>query len=517
MRSRWQEPAAFLSAAGVLVAVSALPLASLLAGATFEVRRSLAVLTSASTWDLFGRSLLLASSVTAAALVLGVPLGFLLGKGDVIGRSACWLLQAFPMFLPPFLLGLGWFQLLGRQGLVGSEATASFLFGSAGAVIILTLAFTPVVTTLTALALQGADPSYEEAARTVAGPWQVATRILLPVAWPAAALGGIVVFALAFSELGVPMFLRVRVYPVAVFARLGGVEYAPGEAFALVLPLLGVALGLLLMEHRVGRHRLFNVLGLRLSREPIPLGVWRKPATGFAWTLTFLGLFPVGALFHRALTGGGLSRAGEWLGSSVLNSLVTAAAAATILTGTGLVLGHASARMRRYAGALDGLALLAFVTPAAALGVGLIQVWNRPAASAVYGSVAILVVGYVARYAILGLRPLAVAIGQGPPSLEEAAAVSGAGYFRRLLRIVAPLHVRALVVTWLLVAVFCLRDLETSALYYPPGKEPLAVRIFTLEANGPEPVVAGLACAQVALTGFIVALGLLVLRARKGS
>src|SRR2546422_678685 len=409
MRSRWQEPAAFFFAAALLLVVSALPLASLLTEAAFGARRTVAVLSSTSTWALFGRSLLLASSVTAAALLVGVPLGFLLGKRDLPGRSACWLLHGFPMFLPPFLLALGWFQLLGRQGLLGSEAASSFLFGPGGAVLVLTLAFTPVVTSFTALALQGVDPSYEEAARTVARPWRVATRILLPAAWPAAALGGIVVFALAFSELGVPMFLRVRVYPVAVFARLGGVDYAPGEAFALVLPLLVVALGLLLTARWVGRRRPLTVRGLGLSREPIPLGVWRKPASSFVWAFTFLGLLPLGALFHRALMGRGFLQVGQWLGSSISNSLVTAAAAATLLTGAGLVLGHATARIRRGAGALDGLALLAFVTPATALGVGLIQGWNHPAVSAVYGSAAILVVGYAARYSILGLRPLAVA------------------------------------------------------------------------------------------------------------
>jgi hypothetical protein len=44
---------------------------------------------------------------------------------------------------------------------------------------------------------------------------------------------------------------------------------------------------------------------------------------------------------------------------------------------------------------LDTLAMLAFVLPASVLGVGLIAVWNRPATGALYGSMAILVIGYV--------------------------------------------------------------------------------------------------------------------------
>src|SRR5207244_11384105 len=97
----------------------------------------------------------------------------------------------------------------------------------------------------------------------VARPWQVSTRILLPAARPAIALAAIVVFALALSELGVPMFLRVDVFPAAVFARLGGIEYAPGEAFVLVLPLVPIALFLLVLERRFVGARSFSVAGLR--------------------------------------------------------------------------------------------------------------------------------------------------------------------------------------------------------------------------------------------------------------
>ena len=49
------------------------------------------------------------------------------------------------------------------------------------------------------------------------------------------------------------------------------------------------------------------------------------------------------------------------------------------------------------------------------------------------------------------------------------------------------------------------------ALFYPPGGEPLTVRIFTLEANGPEAVVSGLAAIHIGITFAVVgvaALGL---------
>jgi iron(III) transport system permease protein len=108
---------------------------------------------------------------------------------------------------------------------------------------------------------------------------------------------------------------------------------------------------------------------------------------------------------------------------------------------------------------------------------------------------------------VIGVRTLAVVVSQSAPQLEEAAAVSGAGFLRRLTRIVAPMHARGLAFAWLLALVFCLRDLETAVMYYPPAGEPTTVRIFTLEANGPEAVVAALASAHVAITAAVLVLG----------
>ena len=67
---------------------------------------------------------------------------------------------------------------------------------------------------------------------------------------------------------------------------------------------------------------------------------------------------------------------------------------------------------------------------------------------------------------------------------------------------------------WLLTLVFCLRDLETAILFYPAGGEPLAVRIFTLEANGPPAVVAGLCVLHIVITAAALSLGMLLVRRR---
>lgn len=496
----------FSAAALILVVAAVAPLVALAAeGASAGAFDLLLV---PSTWRLLTSTVAVSAAVTVIAVVIGVPLGFVLGRTDVIGRRVLLLVHAFPLFVPPFLLGLGWFHLLGREGLVGGELTSRLLFGRIGVLCVLALAFTPIVTMMTALGLQGIDPSLEDAGRVVAKPWRVATRILLPIAWPSTALAAIVVFALAFAELGVPMFLRAPAYPAAVFARLGGIDYAPGEAFVLVIPQLAIAVVLLVLERRWIGRRPFGVLGLRRDHRPLALGPWRSSATIGCIAITLVGAAPLAALAWRAEWNGVWS----WAGDSIANGLFDAAIAATIMTVCGIVIGHAFARGGRMARVLDSVAVLALVTPAAAFGAGLIAVWSRPETQFVYATSAIVIAGYVARYSILCVRPIAIAVARGSAQLEDAAATVGAGYLRRLVGIVVPVHARAIATAWLLGVVFCLRDLETAVIYYPPGRETLPVRIFTLEANGPQGVVAALAVVHVAITAGVLAVGLVAMR-----
>jgi len=514
---RAEEPLA-LGLVGVMLIVAALlPFVFLVVGlvrAPAELSAGIALLGSREPWVVFLRAVASAFVVALASLLIGIPLGVLLAWTDVRGRKTALILHAFPMFLPPFLLALGWFFLFGKSGLWGSEQSSGALFSVGGSVAVEALVFAPVVTSLVALALQGIDPSLVEAARVAARPGRVATRILLPLAWPAAALGGLVVFALSLSELGVPMFLRVRAYTAVVFARLSAVQYAPGEALVLTLPMLIVSLALLAIERRVIGPRSFAVLGLRLGEATVlPLGNWRSLGTIVAWAGALATLVPLVGLAWRARTG--IAALQDWIGSGLQNSILPAAIAATLLTGIAVVLGRAVALRRPGAAALDALTVLAFVTPAAVLGVGLIGAWNRPATQSIYGTLAIIVIGFVARYAVLPTRTFAIAVAHASPHLEESARVQGAWFFRRLLRIVVPLHGRAITAAWLLAFVFCLRDLETTILFYPAGSAPLTVRIITLEANGPEPVVAALALVHVFVVASVLVAGALTLRPRK--
>jgi len=511
LRLRMQEPLAVTIAVAVVL-VAVLPPFLAVGLDLLEAHEPLGLIANASLWLLLLRSLTLSSVVTLLSLIVGVPLGVLFARAEFPLRRLLFAAHAAIFFLPPFLPALGWFHWFGREGFVGSDFSARVLFGMPGIVLVLVCSFTPVVTMLTALGVSNVDRSLEDAARIVARPFRVAAFILVPCAAPIITLAALIVFTLAFSELGVPMFLRVQVYPAVVFARLGGMDFAPGEAAVFVVPLILVSIVLLAIERRFAGRRAIAALSGG-TRALAPLFAYRPWIFGIAAFAAIVSLLPLVALLFHAATRGGFGEAWRWVGDAPWNGLRASILAAVVMTAIALILGRAFARRERVGVWLDAAATLAFMLPSAVLGVGIIAAWNRPATNWLYGSFGVLVLGFVARYTVLATRTFAASIAQIPISLEEAAKTVGAGYLRRLL-LLGNLCRRGLIGAFMLGVVFSLRDLETAVLFYPPGGEPLTVRIFTLEANGPPAVVSALALLHVFITFAVVSVAWLALRPR---
>ncbi|MEN8127765.1 MAG: ABC transporter permease subunit [Planctomycetota bacterium] len=87
----------------------------------------------------------------------------------------------------------------------------------------------------------------------------------------------------------------------------------------------------------------------------------------------------------------------------------------------------------------------------------------------IYAAPTIIIFGYIA----LTSRITASALTQIPPSMEEAAQIAGARWFRRTALITAPLAKRGILAGGLVGYIFCLRDTGISMMVYPPGHDTL--------------------------------------------
>ncbi len=501
-------------AVAIFVIAGVLPLCFMLAASLTSAANYTATLGNPRTWGLLRSSLLLAMFTTTLASLAGVTLGIVLAKTDLPLRSVFAVVLSMPLLFPPYILAVGWYEALGRGGLLSQwagsavgEATSAWLFAFPGAVLVLTTAFLPVVLLLTMTYLRAVNPALEQAARLSSRWPAVLGSITIPLAAPGIVLSLVLVFLMTMGEFGAPAFLRVDVFPVASFTQFTAF-YNFGAATAAALPLVVVALLGLAVEQRVLREKTFQFgWGLQRDCEQVALGSARTPLF-LLITLTSLVLvaLPLGALVLRGLSLAVLREALDRAGASAIRTLVYSAVSATALSMLGFFLAYLIHRRAvAFWRSIDAVALFLFTLPGSVIAIGLIAVWNRPSTNWIYATPAILVTGFIAQYAALSTRTILAGFAQTSPSLEEAAEVAGAGWFRRVREILVPLAMPSILVSWAVTFLFCAREVSLALLLAPPGQDTLTARTMTLMANGSPELVAALCLLSMSLTAVPLA------------
>ncbi|MCA1628204.1 MAG: ABC transporter permease subunit, partial [Acidobacteria bacterium] len=230
------------------------------------------------------------------------------------------------------------------------------------------------------------------------------------------------------------------------------------------------------------------------------LGRWRAVVIGFlALTLVASVVLPLITLAVEAGQLEPITTALRASGDAIFNSLLLAAIGATLTCALAVLLGYGRARSSaRLRGLVDLLFITIFAVPSTVVGVGLIGLWNRSGLlGAIYTSQAIIVVAYLARFVPIAALMLAASVRQIPVSVEEAAEVGGASWWRTFARIVLPQMRTGLAAAWVVSFIFCFGELGATLLVAPPGESTLPVRVYTIIANSPSSEVAALALLQV--------------------
>jgi len=194
-------------------------------------------------------SLRVSAIATAVSLAIGLPLGTWLALGQFPGRKFLLSLVNTGMALPPVVVGLVVSILLWRSGPLGYLR----LMYTPGAIIIAqTVIAAPVVTGLTASALQQLDPRLQiqllglgaSRMQMLAALWREARRPLL-----AALMAG---FGAVISEVGASMMVggnlrnHTRVLTTAIVLENSKGEFAVAIALSAILLLLAYLINLLL-------------------------------------------------------------------------------------------------------------------------------------------------------------------------------------------------------------------------------------------------------------------------------
>jgi molybdate transport system permease protein len=203
--------------------------------------------------DALRLSVVTSLTATLIAVVVGIPLAWIMARLDFPGRSLVRALVTLPLVLPPVVGGAALLFALGRRGLVGEsleQATGLLLpFSTWGVVVANTFVAMPFLVITVEGALRNLDQRYEGAAASLgAGRWTVLRRVTLPMIGPSLVAGLVLTWARAFGEFGATITFagnlqgRTQTLPLAVFVAL---ESDRDTAVALSLVMVVVSLAVL--------------------------------------------------------------------------------------------------------------------------------------------------------------------------------------------------------------------------------------------------------------------------------
>ncbi len=252
MTGRRAVPGVALVPAVIAAAFLALPLLGLLVRVPWS--RVGEVLASEVVRSSLALSLSTSLVATGLSIVLGLPLAWLLARGDLPGRALVRAVVTLPLVLPPVVGGLALLGALGPDGLVGAALRerlgVTVVSTSVAVVLAQTFVSMPFFVLSVEGALRGMDRRLDEAAASLgASRWTTMRRVTLPLLAPSIAAGAVLAWARAIGEFGATVTFagslpgRTQTLPLAIYAAL---ESDPQVASVLGLVLLGVCLTLLL-------------------------------------------------------------------------------------------------------------------------------------------------------------------------------------------------------------------------------------------------------------------------------
>lgn len=249
-RARRSPPLLAGGVAALAIAFFALPLVGMLDRAPWGGLWD--DLTADATVDALRLSLLCSLAATAASVLFGVPLAWVLARAEFPGRRLARALVTLPMVLPPVVGGVALFLAFGRNGLIGQYLDDWFglrlPFSTGGVIVAETFVAMPFLVVAVEGGLRGIDSRYEDAAATLgATRFTVFRRVTLPLIAPALFAGAVLSWARAIGEFGATITFagnfagKTQTMPLAIFGRFEAGDLDGTLTLSLVLVAVSIA------------------------------------------------------------------------------------------------------------------------------------------------------------------------------------------------------------------------------------------------------------------------------------
>jgi iron(III) transport system permease protein len=477
-----------VAAAGVAAAVL-LPLVWLFRTALgVGATEAVSLLTRPTTLEVFVNSALLVAGVTAASILLGVPLAYLTVRTDLPFARFWTVAVSLPLVIPSYIGAFAFVSAFGPRGAfqrflepIGVESLPE-IYGFHGAVLVLTLYTYPYVYITTRAALKSLDTTLIDAARTLRHDRREAFRhVTLPHIRPAVAAGALLVALYTLSDFGTPAIMQFDAFTRVIYVEFNA--FGRDTATLLSLQLVGLTVFILALESKVsGNER--TAAGGR-SGDVVPLGRWKAPAVLLCAGVAGLALVvPLGILVtwlgDTTAVGRGLAFRAEY----AMNSVGVSAAAALVATLAGLPVAYLAAKRDSSIGMLaERATYIGYAVPGVVLGLALVFL-GTTVATPIYQTTFLLVFAYVVRFLPQAVGSLRASFLRVDPALPEAARTLGRTPVGAFRAVTLPLVAPGLLGGAALVFLTTMKELPATLLLRPSGFKTLVVHIWTAYAAG---------------------------------
>ncbi len=478
-------------------------------------------------WTCLKNTLITAGLAMVFGVLLAFPLAWLVGRTNLYGKKFFRTLFVMTYMVPPYVGAMAWLRLLNPtvgtlntliMSIFRLESAPFNIYSIGGLVWVLTTFYYPYAFITISRAMEKMDPSLEEASRiSGASPFKTLMTITLPLMLPSIVAAALLVFVAAASCYGIPSIIGApgQIYTVTTrivdYVYIGSQEGLT-DATNLAVFLMAIALIVLYVSNFVvGKREYITVSGKSTRPNIVDLGKWRIPITVVVSLFAIVVVaIPFATVFMTSFTmnmGKSIFEAGNitfkyWhtiltrksiLGSGQ-NSLISAAWAASLGMIICLIMAYLLKRTNvKGKGVPDFLITVGSGSPSVVIALALIMTMSGRFGINIYNTMFIMVVAYMIKYMMMGMRTVVSAFSQISPSLEEAAQISGSGWIRRLKDVVFPLIVPSIVAGWFLIFMPCFYELTMSNLLYSNNTKTLGVELFTYQTYHSQQTASALA------------------------
>ncbi len=455
-------------------------------------------------------SIVISLASVVAALAIGVPLAFLLGRFEFPGRKVLRAVAALPAALPPLVGVIAFLFLYGESGVV--TRAVQHVLGMAEApwrlsgvpAIIFVHAYTMYVYVFlfVSAGLERFDSTLDEAASGLgASGWMRLRRVTLPLLMPAIAGSALLVFMNALGSFSAPYVFGGGIRVLSTQILVSKLNGALGLAYVETTVLAISAIAGLLLFRWLDRKRKYT-LSAKSSRQR------RQIKTRGLQVLTAVGAVIVVILLvlpHLMVILVSFARDGAWTTqvlppeytldnyrrlfseAELWKPIVNSVSMALIATAANVVICFLAAYLivlRRFSGRklLELLVALPWAIPATAIALGLAATFNRNDIASfrvlLVGTFWILPLAYFIRDIPLVASAVESSLKQMDPSLEDAARGLGASWLLTMWRVIIPAAKPGLVAGALLAAVTAVGEFVASVVLFTHANRPISMEIL---------------------------------------